>query len=625
MTRQPSPARTAPAQEPSQRRPPAVAVAPESARLQRQPWRVWAVALLLTLLGGLLVLRLFDMQIRLWSFYAQPAAQASAINSVDDSTSRGLIVDRDGELMALDHFTYQLTATPRHIPQEQWKPVAALLEQVAGIPQAQTLEALAQNPDGLYAVLARDLDYAQGQALLRMKELLLEDTDDENDVLVQQLHIAPTPRRFYPQGRLASQVLGFLNGERRPLLGLERYYDPFLRSDGVGLPRGNWQPVDVLPETTRRFLPTGKGKALVLTLDRTVQWIIEDELRQGVEVYGAQGGTVIVMDPRTGAILGMANIPTFDPNNFLQEDASTFTNPAVSAQYEPGSIFKVITMAAAIDAGAVEPTTVFTDTGMITLGQRTFLNSSRVGAGQLTVADALALSDNVVTIQVAETLGAKEFYRAVFRFGFGEATEIDLSNEIPGQVKAPGDPDWSLSDLATNSFGQGVAVTPIQMVAAAAAIANGGQLMRPYLVEARLHDGYILRTQPTVVRRVLRPEAAATMTEMMVHTVEKGNRAARVNGYAVAGKSGTAEIATQGGYNSQETIASFLGFAPADDPQFVILVKLDRPNPDISPWASKTAAPIFSRIAYRLLDHLNVPPDDIRLATAQEPPNDQAD
>ncbi len=618
MTKQPSPARTVPVQEPSQRRSPAASVAPESARLQRQPWRVWAVALLLTLLASLLVLRLFDMQIRLWSFYAQPAAQASPVNSVDDGASRGIIVDRDGELMALDRFTYQLTATPRHIPQEQWKPLAALLEQVAGIPAAQTLEALGQNPDGLYAVLARDLSYAQGQALLQLQETLLTDSNDENDVLVQQLYIAPKPRRFYPQGRLASQVLGFLNAERRPLLGLERYYDPFLRSDGVGLPRGNWQPVDALPEATRRFLPQGKGKALVLTLDRTVQWIIEDELRQGVEVYGAQGGTVIVMDPRTGAILGMANLPTFDPNNFLEEDASTFTNPAVSAQYEPGSIFKIITMAAAIDAGTVEPTTVFTDTGMITLGQRTFLNSSRTGAGQLTVADALALSDNVVTIQVAEALGAKEFYRAVFRFGFGEATEIDLANEIPGQVKAPGDPDWSLSDLATNSFGQGVAVTPIQMVAAAGAIANGGQLMRPYLVEARLHDGNILKTQPTVVRRVLRPEAAATMTEMMVYTVEKGNRAARVNGYAVAGKSGTAEIATAEGYNSQETIASFLGFAPADDPQFVILVKLDRPDPDISPWASKTAAPIFSRIAYRLLDHLNVPPDQIRLATVQE-------
>ncbi len=593
-------------------------VAERSDRLLRQPWRVGAVAVLLALLGGVLILRLLDMQIRLWNFYSEPVASAQTTSALGNDATRGIIVDRDGEPLAIDRYVYQVTATPRNIPEDLWEGVAQLLEEYAGIPAASTRATLSENKDGYYAVLAKELDFQQGRKLQQIKRQILENKDLEDDLLVNNVFVVAKPLRFYPQYRLASQLIGFVNGERTAVLGLERYYDSFLRYDGVGLPRGKWQSRDTLPDETLRYLPTDAGKSLVLTLDRTIQWIIEDELAQGIEVYGAQGGTIIVMDPKTGAILGMANEPSFDPNNYLQEDPNYFTNPAISAQYEPGSIFKIITMAAAVDAGVVESTSTFTDTGTIVVGQRTFRNSSRTAAGVITVADALALSDNVVTIQVALELGVKKFYQAVNRFGFGQATEIDLANESAGIVKAPGNPKWSEADLAANSFGQGIAVTPMQMVMATGAIANGGQLMRPYVVQARIQGDYVLPTEPTVVRRVLKPESAATMTEMMIHTVEAGNQAARVPGYTVAGKSGTAEIASNGGYTEKETIASFVGFAPADDPQFVVLVKLDRPDPSISPWAAKTAAPIFSRVAYRLLDHLNIPPDDIRLAAASQ-------
>jgi cell division protein FtsI/penicillin-binding protein 2 len=592
---------------------PEPATTPAIANSARRSWRLRAVAMVLGLLTMILVLRLLDMQVRTWYGYSPPSRVVDARNTVDDSTTWGVIVDRNGALLAADRYIYRITATPKFIPPERWPEVARILQEMAGVPAERTQSRLLQNAQGSYLVLATDVDFRSGRALLAEKERRLAAEDNT----LAQVHIQARPRRFYPQGRLASQVIGFVNAERKPVLGVERYYNSFLPDNGVGLPRGGRQPKAVLPEQSLQFLSQGQGKGLVLTLDRTIQWIIEEELSEGVRFYGAESGTIIVMDPKTGAILGMANWPTFDANRYELEDPSTFNNPAVSHQYEPGSIFKVITMAAAVDAGAVHPLTVFTDTGTIVVGQRTIQNSSRTAAGRLTVADALAQSNNVVTVQVAQELGEKRFYDYTALFGFGLDTNIDISGEIPGMVKRPGHRDWSLSDLGTNSFGQGLAVTPLQMLRAVAAIANDGYLMRPYIVAARVHGNDVLLTQPTTVHRVLKPESVAMIREMMVHTVETGNLAARVPGYTVGGKSGTAEIATLGGYSADETIHSYIGFAPVDDPQFVVLVKLDKPDASISRWAAHSAAPIFKRVTYRLLDHMNIPPDEIRLAQGQ--------
>ena len=349
------------------------------------------------------------------------------------------------------------------------------------------------------------------------------------------------------------------------------------------------------------------GSDIVLTLDRTIQWIIEDELEKALEKYQAQSGTIIVMEPETGAILALANAPKFDPNKYADADASAFTNPAVSAQYEPGSIYKIITMGAALDVGLIKPTTIFTDTGVISLGERAFFNSDRTAIGRVSASEALARSLNVVSVQIAAELGEETFYRYIRRFGFGDQTEVDLSGEVSGAVKWPNTQDWSLSDLGANSFGQGLAVTPLQMVSAAGSIANGGKLMRPYIVQARTQGNKMLYTEPTVMHRTISESAAHDLTEMMVDVVETGTPLARVKGYRVAGKTGTAQIPTIDGYTEDETIVSFVGFAPADDPRFVMLVKLDRPDPDISPWATYTAAPVFAQIAARLLQHMNVP------------------
>ena len=573
-------------------------------------WRIGFIGVVLTGPLVLLVLRLLDMQVMGWQQYEPPQPVVTGRNTVDDTTSWGVIVDRDGNLLAADRFTYRITATPKFIAPSDYGDIALRLASSISVPPLQIENLLTQNSDGDYLIIAPHIDFEQGQQLLAERQQRMT----ERDFLLEHIHIAARPRRFYPQGTIASQVLGFLNAERVPVLGLERYYRNFLSSDGVGLPPGRQLPRSELDENVLRFLPTGNGKGLVLTIDRTIQHIIEEELRLGVGLYRAEAGTVIVMDPKTGAILGMANWPNFDGNSFEDGDPDTFTNVAISAQFEPGSVFKLITVAAALDIDAVESSTVFVDTGAIAVEGHIVQNSDRKAVGALTVADAMAHSNNVITVQIAQQVGAAIFYDYVTRFGFGADTLIDLSGEVAGQVRNTDAPNWGVSDLATNSFGQGIAVTPIQMISAVAAIANGGKLMRPYIVHSRVVGDYAMVTQPTMVYQVIKPETAIRLNDMMVHVVNTGNQMAQVSGYSVAGKSGTAEIATEEGYIQDETIASFIGYAPADDPQFVMMVKLDRPDPGISRWAAYTATPIFSRIAHRLFEHMNIPPDDVRLS-----------
>jgi cell division protein FtsI/penicillin-binding protein 2 len=318
------------------------------------------------------------------------------------------------------------------------------------------------------------------------------------------------------------------------------------------------------------------------------------------------------MDPRTGAILAMANAPDFNPNQIGDADIGAIQNSAISAQYEPGSVLKVVTAAAALDTGVVTPTELLTDTGSIVVGDRIILNSSRTAWGQVDMTEALARSLNVITTQWALRLGKERFYDYLNRFGFGEVTGVDLSGEVYGLLKTPGMQDWSMSDLGTNSFGQGMAVTPIQMINSVASIANGGKLMRPYVVAARVAGGEVQYTEPTVIGVTVKPETAQELTDILIDVVDQGNVAAGVAGYDIAGKSGTAQIPTEQGYTEDETIVTFIGYAPADDPQFIVLVKLDRPDPNISPWANYTAAPVFAQVARRLFDYYNIPPDAIR-------------
>lgn len=571
-----------------------------------QRWRFWFVAMVMLLLSSAIVARLVSYHVLLWG------AGDSSGYLAGGPPARGVIVDRKGTLLAGDHYLYEVSATANALTAANDRSeVARQLEALIGLPAASTRLALEENADKAFVQLAKRIPFEQGERILAYQAQLAK----EYEIFpLQQVFVTPVPIRYYPQGALASHILGFVNAERVGNYGLESYYDAWLlERGGADFTTQPQHDLGVLPASVRRFVPSSADKDLVLTLDATIQWIVEDELQKAIEKYKALRGTIIVIEPKTGAILGMASWPKFDPNNYGSEQISSFLDPAISEQYEPGSVFKIITNAAGVDTGVITPTMVFTDSGTITVGGRVIFNSQRIGYGRITAVDAFARSLNVVTAQIAAKVGAKTFYEYVRRFGFGSATEVDLGGEVQGALKSPGNEEWSLSDLGTNSFGQGLAATPLQMVNAVASIANHGKLMRPYVVQERVHRGKVLVTEPTVIHTTMRPENAATLTEMMVQVVNIGNPLAAVDGYAIAGKSGTAQIPTRGGYLEDAVNATFVGFAPADDPRFAIIVKLEQPDPKITQWASYNAGPTFAQVAQRLFEYLNIPPDAIRL------------
>lgn len=576
---------------------------------ERARWRFWLIAVIF----GLVVLLIF---LQLFRYQVVGAGERTFATAPQNPPPRGVVVDANGTPLVVNRYFYQITATPSHLTtQGARETVARQLNELLELPYDATLANLTQNADRMYTILANAVSPDHAQRFIDFSEQLLQ---EEGYRPIHSVQAEPMARRFYPQGALTSHLVGFVRSDLGGVTGIEEYYEQFLRADGAGLLGDHRFGLDGLSPQVQRFLPSEVDKDLVLTLDRTIQWIAHEELAIGIEEYGAQAGSIIVLEPSTGAILALANLPDYDPNRYETAEYERFPNPSISLQYEPGSVFKIITFGAAVDMGEIDHATVFTDTGVHVIGGRTIFNANRVGHGQIDAADSLAYSLNVVTAQIAELLGPEDFYHYVRLFGFGNATGIDLPGEIAGAVKVPNSPDWSLSDLGTNSFGQGLAVTPLQMANATAAIANNGVLMRPHVVQARVTGGEVQLNEPAPIRRVMTPESADALMEMMVWVVMNGSPRAAVPGYRVAGKSGTAQIPTPQGYTERETIVTFVGFAPADDPKFAILVKLDRPDPDIGIWAGETAAPIFSNVARRLLDYMQVPPDEIRSAQLGE-------
>jgi cell division protein FtsI/penicillin-binding protein 2 len=509
---------------------------------------------------------------------------------------RGTIYDRNGFLLAADTFQYEVSASPTMISDPY--ATADRLFPLLGMSRAETLAALTS--DAPWVPLAREISQSLGETILRWD--------------ITGIQVESRPRRVYPGNTLAAHVLGFVNDNDRGFYGVEGYYDATLR--GVaGLRQGERDPFGYsIPIGPGQYVPPRQGKGLTLTIDRTAQYIVERELADAVARYEAESGSVVVVNPETGAILAMASWPTYDPNRFAETDAASFPDPAVSEQYEPGSVFKVVTLAAGLDAGAIKPETAIYDGGVIEVGGRSIYDWDRQPHGTVDMTTVLAKSLNVGAAQVAVMLGKERFYTYVRRFGFGRITEVDLDSEGPGTLKTPGDADWHESDLGTNSFGQGIAVTPLQMTMAVAAIANDGLLMKPYIVQQIQEDNRTLWVQPTVVRRAVLAQTARTLTDMLAVAVQQETELAQVPGYRVAGKTGTAQIPVPGGYHPTLTVASFAGYLPADDPAFVILVVINKPR--TSPWGNQVAAPVFANIAKQLVVLFDVPPDNVRLAHA---------
>jgi len=425
------------------------------------------------------------------------------------------------------------------------------------------------------------------------------------------IHFIEEIWRYYPEGNVGSHVTGFVSSPENGYggqYGLEGFFNEELTGVKGEMTYDKDALGSIIPTAERVYERAENGFNLVLTIDRSIQFRVCDLLAKHTIKYGAAIGTAIIMNPNTGAIMAMCSYPDFDPNQYNQvESMDIYNNPAIFTAYEPGSVFKAITMAAAIDQDKVTPETTYEDTGEVEIGKYIIHNSQEKIYGVQNMTEVLEKSINTGAIWVAQELGFSKFHDYVQNFGFGQLTGITLDQEMAGNISALDKP----SDiyLATASYGQGITTTPIQLITAFSAIANGGKLMKPYLVDKVIFSsGLSEQNKPAMVRQVISAKTSMTVSAMLTSVVESGHaNLAAVPGYYIAGKTGTAQVVNYntGGYDVDKTIHTFVGFAPVNNPKFVVLVKFDHPaNVE---FAASSAAPLFGELAQFLLQYLQVP------------------
>lgn len=420
--------------------------------------------------------------------------------------------------------------------------------------------------------------------------------------------------RAYPESGMGGQLLGFLGmndkGERIGLYGIEGFHDEFLKGKNGFLASITDPSGRLIGVGSRAFERAQDGGDVLLTIDRTIQYEACKKIAEGVERTQADSGTVVIIEPSTGRIIAMCSAPGFESAEYAGvEDASVFQNMAVSHAYEPGSVMKPLVMAAALDRGVVTPNTIYNDTGSEKIDRFTIMNSDKLSNGIQTMTQVLEKSLNTGMIFTMRKLGMDDFQRYMQGYGFGERTGIEMSGEARGTIDALD--IKSEIYYATASFGQGVTVTPIQLATAYATIANGGLLMRPYIVEEKRHStGVVEKTRPKVVRQVLSESAAQQAAAMMVSVVENGHARTAGNGkYYIAGKTGTAQVPREdgiAGYKPDHTKGTFAGFAPLDDPQFVMVVMINHPR--TSQWADATVSPVWKELSDFMLQYFEITP-----------------
>ena len=516
---------------------------------------------------------------------------------------RGEIYDRSGHLLAGNRTVYEVGVSLSEMRDPE--AMAGALSTHLGLPYDEVYSKLTNSPDGWEYVVVQDYVSVDNVTALQQLFQQLEDADDPR---LRGLAFKPHFQRSYPESTLASNVLGFVTRDGRGYFGIEEKYNDLLAGNPVQV----WVPRD--PNKAIEVPKVPNGTNLVLTLNRDLQAKVESILDQALTTYGAENGTIVIMNPRNGEILAMATTPRLNLNNysdyFLLYDNGSQFNSAIGTAYEPGSIFKVLTMAAALDAGTVRPDTSFMDTGSIQVGGITIQNWNRDSWGQQNMIGCLQHSLNVCLAWISTQLGPQSFYGYMERFGIGHPTGIDLAGETMGRLKVPGDSDWYSVDLGTNAFGQGVAVTPLQMLMAVSAVANDGRMVTPHVLYAMLRDGHQYNVPSQYAGSPISAETARTLNEMLSISLQEESSQALLPGYRVAGKTGTAQIPTDYGYDAFHTNASFIGWGPVDDPQFMIYVFLQKPSTSI--WSSETAAPVFSQVAEQTVILLNIPPDIVR-------------
>jgi len=527
---------------------------------------------------------------------------------------RGNIYDRWGRLLAGNEDVYEVGVMLQYVANPTT--IAQTLEGVNQLSYKDIFTAVSKAYDpekSVYAVLTDFLPTGVIDTLSHIKqdfELTNPYGKKENLPSLRGVIWSSHLKRSYPENSLASNILGFYSFMDREggigYYGVEEYYDDLL----AGTPMETFMPRN--PYLLEELPTVPAGASLVLTIDREIQAMVEKRLDEAVEEHEAESGTVIILDPRNGEILAMASQPRVNINQYWKyedefEDKTPF-NRAISETYEPGSVFKVLTMAAAFDNGTVDEETIFNDPGRFEYGGSTVYNWNRRGYGKQSMQGCMQHSLNVCLAWVATELGKEDFYDYMQVFGIDRRTNIDLGGEKTWPLSTPGDSDWYPIQLVTNSFGQGVAITPIQLAAAISSVANEGELMKPHVLKAIIQDGKQYNTSPQVMSVPIKPETAKLMTNMLVESLKEESSLALVPGYSIAGKTGTAEIPVEGVYGIDLTNASFVGWGPADDPQFLVYVWIEKPGS--SPWGSIVAAPIFSSITQDLVKYLDIPPEE---------------
>lgn len=567
--------------------------------LQLQKRRISYLLILIALITLAIICRLIQFQVLENKTYAD-AAKGQHWSEYEIKPKRGTIYvkDKDGSLYPLaTNITLNKVFVDLVNSKDQNK-TAENLANILNMKKEDILNLFKTSESKRYIPIKRKIS---GQETMALQKL--------NDPAIG---LEPEAWRVYPENSLASQVLGYVNGDDNGIGGIEQYFNDLLKGT-PGLYKAESDSLGNKILTGRDVsTPSRDGQDIALTINRDIQAQAEDVLAQAIKKYHAKGGTVIVMDPKTGAILVMANNPTYDPNNYNDiKDYSLFKNSAISDVYEPGSIFKAITMASGLDAGKIEPDTTFVDTGGVTLDGYTIKNADRKAHGKVTMDYVLEQSLNTGSTFVQRLLGKDLFYKYLVKFGFGVPTGIEAPSgtEVGGIVNKP--ENSNDHTYATMSFGQSIAVTPLQMITAYAAIANGGKMMEPYLLDGKVVNGQnVGGSDKKSGQQIISPEAATKLTQMLIDTVDHGEgHQAKVPGYKVAGKTGTAQVPDpKGGYYSGKDIGSFIGFAPAENPRFVVLAKVDEPQGVA--WAETTAAPIVGEMLQRLLNYYEVPPTE---------------
>lgn len=548
--------------------------------------------LLLIIMVGAIIFRMAEKQIIDHDHYVALAEGQQRFEETE-LAQRGKIYVRDSYFnkdqiypVAFDVKSYEIYAIPKQIIDKE--ETAKALSDSLGLVQTDTFNLI--NNEKLYLpALKKNVDFDTAQAIKQKK--------------ITGVYVVPMYSRFYPENNLASQLLGFVNVEGKGNYGFEGHYDNELKGTSGSI----MGEKDTLGRIISYLDQKGakNGTSYVLTISRPVQYFVEQKLAKALEDYQAESGTVVIMDVKTGGIVAMASAPNFDPNKYQEAanlDQNIFINPAIAKLYEPGSIFKPITMSAALDTGAVTPETENTFGNYTVVDGHEIHTALDVAYGKENMTQILEHSDNVGMVWVSEQLGAERMYQYITKYGFLDKTNIDLDTEESGNM--PALKDWHNIGRATISFGQGISVTPMELVCAYTTIANGGTYVYPRVADQiMLPGGEIKQVEKRSGSRIIKEETAKQVTDMMISVVESGfGKKAGVAGFQVAGKTGTAQIPKAGGgYEEGIYNHSFAGFAPANDPRFAMLVKLDKPKSAL--YAESTAAPLFGQIASFLLNN----------------------